>query len=71
MDPAEAWRAFRELGARYMLPMHWGTFDLTAEPVDEAPRALRRVLEATGGDPERVRLLAVGEEWELPGPSRE
>ena len=65
MNPAEAYRAFLDLGARAMLGMHWGTFDLTDEPVDEAPKALARVLEEQGGDP-RVHTLAVGETWPLP-----
>ena len=62
MDPADAYRAFIDLGARYLLPMHWGTFDLTDEPVDEPPRELERVLEAQGADVERVRTLAIGEQ---------
>jgi N-acyl-phosphatidylethanolamine-hydrolysing phospholipase D len=67
MDPAQAYRAFRDLGARHMVGMHWGTFDLTDEPVDLAPKELAEVVaEATGGagDP-RVRVMAVGERWPL------
>ena len=41
-------RYFLELGARYLLPMHWGTFDLTFEPVDEAARELERVIAEQG-----------------------
>ena len=66
LDPAEAWRAFRDLGARWMLPMHWGTFDLTDEPLDLPPRELSRAVESAGGDAERIRLLAIGERWRLP-----
>jgi len=66
LNPEEAWRAFGDLGARYLLPMHWGTFELTDEPLDLPPRELRRVVEDQGGDPGRVRILAVGERWELP-----
>jgi len=66
MDPAEAYRAFLDLGARYLLPMHWGTFDLTDEPVDEPPRELERVLGAESADKDRVRTLAVGERWKIP-----
>jgi N-acyl-phosphatidylethanolamine-hydrolysing phospholipase D len=66
MDPSEAYRAFRDLGARYMVPMHWGTFDLTDEPLDEAPRELARVLETSEEDPSRVRVMAVGERWRVP-----
>lgn len=35
MDPEEAVQAFRDLGARAMVPMHWGTFRLSPEPVLE------------------------------------
>ncbi len=66
MNPAEAYQAFLDLGARYLLPMHWGTFDLTDEPVDEAPRELERVIGERGADRERIRTLAVGERWKVP-----
>ncbi len=77
MDPADAWRAFRDLGARWMVPMHWGTFDLTDEPIDLPPQVLFQAIAAGAGgagsaegafttDPARVRLLAIGERW-LPG----
>jgi N-acyl-phosphatidylethanolamine-hydrolysing phospholipase D len=66
MDPAEALRAFTDLGARTMVGMHWGTFDLTDEPVDEAPRELGRALGETDIDRERVKVLAVGERWRVP-----
>jgi N-acyl-phosphatidylethanolamine-hydrolysing phospholipase D len=66
LDPGEAYRAFRALGARSMVGMHWGCFDLTDEPVDLAPRVLAGVVAAAGGDP-RVRMLAVGETWPLAG----
>ncbi len=62
-DPAEGYQAFLDLGARTMIPMHWGCFNLTDEPVDLAPKVLARVLEERGTDRERVRILAVGERW--------
>ncbi len=64
-DPAEAYQAFLDLGARTMIPMHWGCFDLTDEPADLAPKELARVLEEQGADRERVRILAVGERLPL------
>jgi N-acyl-phosphatidylethanolamine-hydrolysing phospholipase D len=66
MDPAEAYRAFRDLGARYMVAMHWGTFDLTDEPIDLPPKVLSQVVSDEKGDPERVRIMAIGERWRLP-----
>jgi N-acyl-phosphatidylethanolamine-hydrolysing phospholipase D len=67
MDPAEAWQAFRDLGARTLLPMHWGTFQLTHEPLDRPPLELRRVVAAAAADPARAPILAVGEAWHVPG----
>lgn len=66
MDPAESYRAFRELGARFMMAMHWGTFDLTDEPPGHPPSELRQVVSDTNGDPAQVRVLAVGERFVLP-----
>ena len=66
MDPGEALHAFRDLGASHMLPMHWGVFDLTDEPVDRAPEVLAREVAAGGAEPERVHTLAIGERWPLP-----
>ena len=43
MGPDEALRAFRDLGARWFVPMHFGTFKLSFEPLDEPPRWLRQL----------------------------
>ncbi len=40
MNPEEALRAFVELGARTMIPMHYGTFRLGYEPLFEPRRRL-------------------------------
>jgi N-acyl-phosphatidylethanolamine-hydrolysing phospholipase D len=66
LDPGEAYHAFLDLGARWLVPMHWGTFDLTNEPVDLPPRALADAVASRRGDSDRVRLMAVGERWLLP-----
>jgi N-acyl-phosphatidylethanolamine-hydrolysing phospholipase D len=66
MDPAEAWQAFLDLGARHFLPMHWGTFDLTDEPVDWPPTALGEVIERQRGDAARVHTLDIGGRWKVP-----
>ncbi len=64
-DPQEGYQAFLDLGARTMIPMHWGCFDLTNEPADLAPKVLARVLQERGADRERVHILAVGERWRV------
>ncbi|HUI94925.1 MAG TPA: MBL fold metallo-hydrolase [Xanthobacteraceae bacterium] len=44
MNPAEAVRAHRDLGARASIGMHFGTFQLTAEAIDAPADALKRAL---------------------------
>jgi L-ascorbate metabolism protein UlaG (beta-lactamase superfamily) len=65
MSPEEAAQAFRELGARTLVPIHWGTFHLTDEPMAEPPRRLRAAL---GDDADRILELAIGESWFEPPP---
>ena len=66
MEPAEALCAFRDLGAAHMIPMHWGVFDLTDEPVDLAPRVLAHELALDPTEAGRVHPLAIGERWRFP-----
>lgn len=40
MNPEEAVRAFQELGASKLIPMHYGSFRLSYEPVNEPPERL-------------------------------
>jgi N-acyl-phosphatidylethanolamine-hydrolysing phospholipase D len=66
MNPAEAVQAHRDLRANAMLGMHWGTFDLTDEPLDLPARELAALVADAGLDPRSVRTLAVGEVWRAP-----
>jgi L-ascorbate metabolism protein UlaG (beta-lactamase superfamily) len=60
LNPEQALRAFGDLGARTFVAMHWGTFKLTDEPLDEPPRRLEAERQRLGLDPARVRVPAVG-----------
>lgn len=66
MNPQQALQAFVDLKARYMLPMHWGSFKLTLEPIAEPAINLRDQIAARQMDPQRVPILALGETWALP-----
>jgi L-ascorbate metabolism protein UlaG (beta-lactamase superfamily) len=61
MNPREALDAFRDLDARRVVAMHWGTFKLTDEPLDEPPRLFRDCAAERGLDEEAARIAAVGE----------
>lgn len=67
MNPEDAVLAHRELGSRESIAIHWGTFQLTDEALDEPPRALARALRAANRSAAAFRTLAIGETWQLPG----
>jgi len=60
MNPEQALQAFLELRARTLIPMHYGTFRLSFEPLHEPPQRLladaRRL-----GLKKHIRLLSEGE----------
>ncbi len=67
MNPEQATQGFVDLGARHFVAMHWGTFKLTDEPLDEPPERLRTEWKRRGLDPARLGLIAVGESVEAGG----
>jgi len=48
MGPADALQCFQDLGAQWFVPMHYGTFRLSFEDLDDPPRELRRLAEQQG-----------------------
>ena len=67
MDPDEAVQAFRDLNAAraperrgVMVGMHWGTFKLTDEALDEPPVRGRAAWERSGAPPEDLWILPHG-----------
>jgi L-ascorbate metabolism protein UlaG (beta-lactamase superfamily) len=59
MGPDDAIKAFKDLHARWLVPMHYGTFRLSFEDLDEPPRWLRQ-LAAQQGLTQKVRMLEEG-----------
>jgi N-acyl-phosphatidylethanolamine-hydrolysing phospholipase D len=70
-DPSDAVAAYTELtrgsaGRRCLLAaMHWGTFKLSDEPIEEPPRRLRAEWQAAGLDGEALWTPTHGETREL------
>jgi N-acyl-phosphatidylethanolamine-hydrolysing phospholipase D len=59
--PEEALRIGQDVGARRVVAMHFGTFDLADEPLDEPPRRFRMEAERLGIGPDRAWVMNVGE----------
>jgi N-acyl-phosphatidylethanolamine-hydrolysing phospholipase D len=66
VNPAEAVQIHLDLGAKLSVGVHWGTFALTDEALDEPPRALAQARRDKGVDDECFVVLAVGETRRLP-----
>ena len=59
MNPEEAVEAFTELGAERLIPMHYGSFRLGYEPMDEPlDRLMKRARKA--GIEEKVLVMTEG-----------
>ena len=58
-NPADATRAFLDLKSRWMVPMHYGTFRLSHEPMEEPLQLLEQEAKAAGIE-DRVRVLQEG-----------
>lgn len=65
INPDEAVAIMKECGAQEAMAHHWGTFQLTDEPVDEPPQLLAKALERETIKTERFRVLRPGEIWKL------
>ncbi len=68
LNPEDAVRAFTDIcraqpghDAGVMLAMHWGTFKLTDEPLDEPPERTRQAWRQAGLSDDRLWILAHGE----------
>jgi L-ascorbate metabolism protein UlaG (beta-lactamase superfamily) len=65
MNPLEAVQAHLDLGAAQSIAMHFGTFQLTTEGIDEPVKALDDACQAHNVSRSRFRTLQVGESLEL------
>lgn len=56
--PEQAWKMFQEIDARYMLPVHHSTFELSDEPFEEP---MNRLYKAAGKNVSSILEPSVGE----------
>jgi len=61
MNPAEAVQAHLDLEAKRSIAMHYGSFQLTTEAIDEPVRALEEARRANGVTAEQFSAIAPGD----------
>jgi len=69
LDPKEAVDVYLDVKAKYFIPIHWGTFNLSDEPLDEPPKVLLLEVENRNLDKSLFKILKHGETVVLPNPS--
>jgi L-ascorbate metabolism protein UlaG (beta-lactamase superfamily) len=62
-NPEQVWAMFQSTGARYLVPIHWGTFKLSKEPMEEP---LQRLIAAAGNEQDRIVIRKIGGTWTMP-----
>ena len=64
-SPEESLQMFLESGAQFMVPIHWGTFILSHEPLEEPLERLKTEARRLGVE-DRVIILKHGESFTVP-----
>ncbi len=68
VNPAEAVCIHQAIGARASLGVHWGTFLMTDEPLDQPLRDLAAARKSLGVSDEAFRTLRHGQTWTIAVP---
>ena len=66
VDPEEAVRVFQLCGARQAIGHHWGTFQLTDEPIHEPEQRLHAALDEAGIPRAKFHAMRPGESMDVP-----
>ncbi len=66
VNPAEAVQIHKDLGAKRSVGVHWGTFNLTDESLDQPPKDLAQARLETGVTEDQFGLMAIGQTKKLP-----
>lgn len=61
--PELAWKMAEEISAKWIIPMHWGAFKLSKEPMEEP---MLRFRQAASEQIEKVAIQETGVTWILP-----
>lgn len=61
VDPDEAIKVMNAVGAKHFIPMHWGTFKLSDEPLDEPPLLLKKAWQNIPNPKSSLSIPALGQ----------
>jgi len=61
LSPADALQAFKDLQGKVFWPIHWGTFDLADEPLDDPPQQLEKLISRKHLSKEEFWILKPGQ----------
>ena len=61
VNPEEAVQVAREINAKRIVAMHWGTIQLTDEPAFEPPERFRAAARAAGYGDDNAWVMRIGE----------
>ena len=70
VNPAEAAQIHLDVNAKRSVGIHWGTFELTDESLDQPPIDLVEARRAKGVAEDAFFVMAIGETRKLPRRSR-
>ncbi|KAL1936655.1 hypothetical protein VTP01DRAFT_789 [Rhizomucor pusillus] len=65
-SPEDAVRVHEDIRSKKSIGIHWGTFVLTDEPVDEPPQRLKAAMKNRGHDDNDFTVLKLGETFVIP-----
>lgn len=65
-NPEQVWKMFQQTGSTWLVPIHWGTFKLSREPMEEP---MQRLIAAAGPAADRIAIREIGVAWTLPATS--
>ncbi len=57
-NPEDAWQTFQDAKAKYLIPMHYATLNMTDEPPSEPLRRLQKAAE-NSGEADKIKVLDI------------
>jgi len=66
VNPSEAIKIHQDLAAKHSIGVHWGTFNLSDEALDQPPKDLAQARDAVGMDKDEFAVIAIGETRKFP-----